>query len=292
MLRGPPDPAIEGSAMRRARRGITLTELLTVVSVITILATMMAPALVRGQKEALRAACETNMKQVHYGLELARNANFGRLLQCFEASGGVVNENSWWYRKVARALYPDSVQGNDDILTRGGFRPHHCVLRCPASRDFYNQAKAPSYISRVSGTDKDRVFDDNYGYNNYGFRYPAGCRIPNPDTLAWARLGTTSYYHTAGAITGTYPSPLPLNTAYAYIGAAAEIVRTARTILLMDYIKADVDPVNDRTYGYRFRHGGQANVMFVDGHIVPYASTHFLTAIASGNIHWTVYRRR
>ena len=69
---------------RRTPRAFTLTELLTVVSVITILTSMMAPVLLRVRQEAGRIKCTSNLKQVHEALELVANRRNGKLPKCFE----------------------------------------------------------------------------------------------------------------------------------------------------------------------------------------------------------------
>ncbi|MFP4056958.1 MAG: type II secretion system protein [Candidatus Brocadiia bacterium] len=295
--------------MRRPRRGVTLTELLTVVSVITILAAMVTPILVRAQQGALTQRCKGNLGQLYQGIELYANDYVGRPPRCFDVHGTSVDEYSWWYRKLAETIHP---QLNPLDIPTSDFRPDRCVLRCPASPDHYDQAHTPSsIIPRVSGDDataKDRVYDNNYGYNNYGFSYDPGLEVlPNPATLDIHEPGTNPLYHGSGAISGQY-----IRTAdYAYIGAAPldGIPDMANTILMMDYVKADVAPIggssssyDDRLYGYRFRHGGQttdvfgersgrANVLLCNGNVQTLSARAFLNRLGKGQVHWEVLRR-
>lgn len=92
--------------MQTSRRGMTLTELLTVVAVITILLSMMAPVLLRAQKEATRRRCMGNIKELHLGLQLVANSEHGKLPKCFDMNCNQVKEATWWYREVAKVMYP------------------------------------------------------------------------------------------------------------------------------------------------------------------------------------------
>ena len=327
--------------MERRQRGMTLTELLTVCAVISILVSMMSPILVRAAKEATRRRCMANIEQIHVGLSLVANDNFGKLPKCYDTKKVKSNyqpkEASWWYRKVAKLMYPRGKYKNTtyDHLTvpyarnhswwkkaaNAGstlqpFRPDQTILRCPSSRDFYDQKYTKRY-TKASGVDKDRVFDDNYGYNNYGFKYKgkkygAECAIyykSGGEFFEHSRL-----YHTGNDKShGGYKPMHPIRGSYvrkkldgtSYIGDLADIPDPAGTVLLMDYVKADIAPLYDargdikvdweqRHYpdGARFRHGGRANVLFADGHVEGFRDRVFRAQIAQGSpIHWTVKSR-
>jgi prepilin-type N-terminal cleavage/methylation domain-containing protein/prepilin-type processing-associated H-X9-DG protein len=294
--------------MRHTRRGITLTELLVVVSVITILATMVGPVLNRAYARAIQATCSNNMSRIFQGFQLLANERSGKLPQCFDITyntaspdDSTVREGTWWYRKVGEMIYG---AGNDQhplLIPTNEFRPERCVMRCPASPDHYDQARTPkNFIPRVSGADKDRVYDNNYGFNNWGFRYTntTDQRVPDPRNLGMGHPGTSPLYHGSGAIKGYYETPAT-RPDQSYIGHLADVPYADSVILLMDYIKADIAPMggsssttyDDDLYGFRFRHGssratrydmrspGQSNVLFVDGHIAGYTAQQFATKI-------------
>ena len=340
--------------MRQTRCGLTLTELLTVCSVITILATMVSPVLVRGRQEALRSGCTSNMSQIYGALQLYANANSGKLPRCFDPQppgrDGVdyfVIENAWWYSKLWRIGNPAAGE-----LDAGAFSPHQCFLRCPGSRDPADQSHSQgTYLARVSGTDKDRVFDDNYGYNNFGYKHPTdqtqsfGFIYANatpspavdPETTFPPYYPISKYYRTSNRAgnglgydvptgrpvkgqfrTATKVTTLPSGDKVfgTYIGATADIVQAAATILLADYCKADANAfpgVDEGTvvlsgvtypaYGYSFRHGGKANVLFVDGHVRTHApggargtssqntlGEGLLRLVGTSQLHWEAYR--
>lgn len=297
--------------MHARRRGMTMTELLTVVAVITILVAMMSPVLLRAQKEASRRACMGNLRHIYTGLELIRNKSFAKFPNCLEVSGNTVDEDSWWYRKVAQVIYPHGVAHDnkhydhltvpprDDATWWGGaanaginlqpFRPESTLLRCPASPDHPDDRVHGGGVPRnIGGVDKHRVFDDNYGYNNYGFDYTGASASRKVDLFTAKNRGLTTMYHDGGtgSITGHY-NTTPTRK-YTYVGDLAEFVGQASTILMMDYVKADIAPIIDDGYGFRFRHGGRANVMFADGRIEGYRVRRLMSEIVSDTIRWGV----
>lgn len=355
--------------MRRARRGVTITELLTVVAVLTILTSFVSPFVVQVKHAALGRVCTGNLRQVYVGIELVKNANFSKLPACVDLSGTPptpwldttdpknpklvdcsVNENSWWFLKVSKKLYPTN-DPLDRTLPPGQTKlppdlpPHHVALRCPASLDPYDQTRVYAqrqgykWYEQVSGNNsaKDHVFDDVYGYNNSGFKYASVSgstntdrekvvAIPDPATLKWSQVGNSYYYRASGGwgtlagrpkhVKNTTGSPPTCNCGrpwpcrYSYLGEFAQVPEAAQTMLIADYVKADVAPnmVNDALRGYRFRHGGVANILFVDGHVRVYPKPDFMkdwsepdqvswgTANAPdkvtqhGRIHWAVLR--
>jgi len=358
--------------MRRPRRGMTLTELLTVVSVIAILTSMMSPVLMRAHKEAIRRNCMGNIKEISVGLQLVANSHFGKLPQCFDQAAQTTSpsqnkqpiEDTWWYRKVARVLFPtakykdiDNTSNtilydhlnlpyhakyrNDnsgpnwwrdagkDHVNLQRFRHEQSPFRCPATKDFVD-GRFDQRRTKANGRDKDRAYDDNYGYNNTGFAYAAGHgKDADRENLFCYTVGNWFFeesrlYHgpndsnVGGSsntpISGYYPRPgdSTYDPDKGYIGCLSDIYDPGGTILLMDYIKADMTMDADlgtddrgavtvrgesRLYpdGARFRHGGRANVLFADGHIEGYRDRIFRSRAALGRpkqgIHWTVYRR-
>jgi prepilin-type processing-associated H-X9-DG protein len=202
------------------------------------------------------------------------------------------------------------------------FNPDNTILRCPASRDHYWQFYAPGGFSLVSGSSnpdvlgKDRVFDDSYGFNNhggsetiggqtkkYGFQYTAayGGELNNIYHKALSPLyfGTGTIYHNDGprpnrGVQGSYFNDHPR---YTYVGGLADIAEPGITLVIVDYIKADVAPTWDynSTYakdGYVFRHGGKLNALFADGHVEGYREHLFRQALdpLKGSIRWAAKR--
>ena len=68
MIRYQPPSRFAGVAARR--NGFTLIELLVVIAVISILASLLMPAVVRAMRSAATAQCRSNLKQIYAGMKL------------------------------------------------------------------------------------------------------------------------------------------------------------------------------------------------------------------------------
>ena len=323
------------------RRALTITELLTVVSVIAILTSMMSPVLLRAQQESIRGKCTVNIKRIHEALELYRNHNTGKFPNCFDLNPGggssqTVQEDSWWYRKVAREMWKPAIvsgklydqlnvprsrswgsTGRNSGLKK--FDPGDMPLRCPASSDNHDESYGDPYKPRcIESTelDKDRVFDDCYGYNNfgdqaakkYGFVYASGCgdtcvlHYQNGSSGPFfhiSKLYHSGYGGTNAKIKGTFKDDP--SSSWTHIGALTEFAEPSITIVLSDYYKADASPTIDQKVadfdgdgetelrdGHAFRHGGKGNFLCADGHIEGFRERLFRRANGDGAIRWDV----
>jgi len=287
--------------MSRTDSGLAVTEAVLLLVLAVLFAAMSTPIVMNGcHPPGRHNSCKNNMLKIYQAVQLYANENNGKLPTCFDLRDGVGErapyENSWWFRKVANIMYP--VENPLDIDAKR-FVNEMCVLRCPESSDDPHGGDADS-------VEKDRVYDDNYGFNNWGFHYTnrVADRLPDPRKLARGSLGASPLYHGRGGITGYYET----GEDWAHIGELADVPYAGATILLMDYVKADIAPMggsrsrySDLAHGLRFRHranGGstRANVLFVDGRVDSYTPGTFAAKWDEDNmrmsrLHFGVARR-
>jgi len=287
--------------MSRNEQGFTAADAVVLIVVLgPFVMLAVAPLVQNGcHRVNTNVACRGNMRRVYQGLQIHANENNGKLPQCFDvkasagaSADGVPDENSWWFRKVADLMYTDE---NPLDVEAERFRSEACILRCPASPDDPDGGDTDT-------TDKDRVYDENYGFNNWGFHYTnrVADRLPDPRKLEGGDSGASPLYHGSGAITGYYETGKDRS----YIGLLADVPYASSTILLMDYVKADIAPMggsrgpyDDDVFGYRFRHESEglrrANVLFVDGHVESFTEKAFARKLGKvGTLHWDVVPKR
>src|SRR4051812_18727216 len=88
-------------------RGFTLVELLVVIAIISLLISILLPALNAARKKAQTVACASNMRQIYMAAVLFSNDHKGHLPRCYlvgELSGNTqFTENCAWCQKVNNA---------------------------------------------------------------------------------------------------------------------------------------------------------------------------------------------
>lgn len=101
----------------------TLIELLIVIGIIAILASMLLPALSMARECARQISCGNNMKQVHLAFTYYLGDNQGYLPPAITANSGV---NTLWGQTLANSNYVKS-----DAI---GYNPKSKTLLCPTSQ--------------------------------------------------------------------------------------------------------------------------------------------------------------
>ena len=73
---------MSGNKVRKSRPGFTLIELLVVISIITLLVSILMPALSQAREQAKRTNCSMNLKNIGLGLYMYAEAFEDRLPPC------------------------------------------------------------------------------------------------------------------------------------------------------------------------------------------------------------------
>lgn len=122
----------------------TLIELLVVIAIIALLLSMIAPALTKAKRQALKIICSNNEKQIGLSLLLYGDENDGKL---------PLNYANGWLWDIAYST-------TDFIIETGGDkRTFYCPLEKTKNSDlaiFYNYTQA---VTLVPPSDTDRLAD-------------------------------------------------------------------------------------------------------------------------------------
>lgn len=153
-------PMTRSRSASRCRRGFTLIELLVVISIIALLASLIAPAVQSSRRAARRAECINNMRNVGLAMLNFASATGGDLPMLaspmtFSNSGGTGQMLAGWPITLLPAIDNSALLRNiqNDAAITGGVAVMSNaeivwlqVYTCPDDTDSYRKAGGLSYV--------------------------------------------------------------------------------------------------------------------------------------------------
>ncbi len=118
--------------MNTCRTKFTLVELLVVITIISILAGLLLPALQQARAAAQGVACMGNSKQIGLGINQYAD-DFADFLPCYANLGLGSDGENFWYRYFLREGYAGSALSRAELNEPDG--PTARIFFCPAHRD-------------------------------------------------------------------------------------------------------------------------------------------------------------
>ena len=230
--------------------GFTLIELLVVIAIIAILASMLLPALNQARDTARAIACVNMEKQI--GLAAIMYANdYNDCLPIHYDSHPPVGGTPEWFWRIREYLgrQKATVSADDDARFSASFKCPKTSLADQGGGSFANATRVVSYGHTVGGVNDSTPGDKSGGWMScYAGRHKANSMTKMPansiilmDMLVSRKFGSSSGKRVKcddGYSKPNYISAWPANRSF-----------------------------NERKYAPRYRHGGFANFLFVDGHV-------------------------
>ena len=150
--------------MNSRRRAFTLVELLVVVAIIAVLASLLLPALTRAKSQANSAKCLSNLRQLGLTLSVYTSDHGAYPLYQTGANAAHEDTDSRWFYDLNAYLKQPPLPSSGKYFTVAV--PFGGVWLCPAVRP----AQPRNYSSSSFSSSYYTVVRASYGYNGYGLR--------------------------------------------------------------------------------------------------------------------------
>jgi prepilin-type N-terminal cleavage/methylation domain-containing protein/prepilin-type processing-associated H-X9-DG protein len=167
--------AEEESDMFRQKKAFTLVELLVVIGIISVLISMLLPALNKAREAAKKVSCASNLRQIGTAMQMYGNDNKGWLPPYWSDTAYTVPAHNLGNgidgRRCVALLLPPPWKGTDAPGTQS-YLPNANVFFCP-SDDFHNTNRrtiaSGSYGNFLSFADEPP--SNPTGHNRMSYNY-------------------------------------------------------------------------------------------------------------------------
>jgi prepilin-type N-terminal cleavage/methylation domain-containing protein/prepilin-type processing-associated H-X9-DG protein len=224
------------------RPAFTLVEMLVVISIIAILASLLLPALAMSKKRGQQTKCLSNQKQLGLGMIMYIDDNGGAFPGIASVHLGY-NSADWIYWRTNTALYP-SIEKSPIMAETGSVNP--ALLRCP--QDVFDAA-------RMTAPTADGPYLYSYSLTGYGTAAYMGFTGNLNRGMSTIFTGKSKFVFKQASVVNPSRKIMMAEEP----GGARD--NPVNTIAINDgrWMPGGDDPLTDR-------HQGNANVTFADGH--------------------------
>ena len=232
--------------------GFTMTELLIVIAIIFILASLLLPTLSRAKDGALATSCRNNLRQLGLALNMYVSET-GVFPTAKTDDQGFLDWARW---KVALSPY---VARGPEIRTATGIRMESPTFNCPSKKGARVKVLLPGLTGE--GELVATEVSTSYSYNGYG----------SDDFYGMKDRGLFGAWDPKAFIPAREAQVVaPANMiglADGFMRAGNKIVGGGTEVLFRgnDWVQGPVDSTSEEIA--RKRHNGKANVVFLDNHI-------------------------
>lgn len=226
---------VSPSPRSRRARGFTLVELLVVIGILALLATLLLPGARTAKEAGRKAQCASNLHQLGMAMAMYLDDN-GRYFRFQEPVG---SDMLWWFGLESPFNAAAAPGARPIDLTRAKLYPYfqtlHGIEICP-SFDY----KSPVWRQKFTQVSY------GYGYNMRGLQVNAAQGRAASDIVDPGRIICFADSAQVNTIQAPASPSNPLLEQFEYV---------------------DYGPSNDPQPKVHFRHRGTANLLFCDGHV-------------------------